>query len=64
MARKLKATPMETQPIRSQVDVATPMASIMSKPSKATQRPNPQLRRAKLPRQGGTLKKQRSMLRD
>jgi hypothetical protein len=40
MARKRQVTPMETQPIRSQIEAATPMAS-PSKPSKAARRSTP-----------------------
>jgi hypothetical protein len=34
MARKREVNPMETQPIRSQIEAATPMALAPSKPSK------------------------------
>jgi hypothetical protein len=41
MARKRDVTPMETQPIRSQIEAATPMAPAPPKPSKASRRSTP-----------------------
>jgi hypothetical protein len=65
MARKREVTPMETQPIRSEVEAATPTTTAPSKPSKAGQRSTPSI----TPSQAETarrhsLKKQRGMLRD
>ena len=63
MARKREVTPMETQPIRSQIEAATPMVPAPSKPSKAARRSTPPISQAETARRR-SLKKQRGMLRD
>jgi hypothetical protein len=65
MARKREVTPMETQPIRSQSETATPMAPAPSEPSKAAGRSTPPITRCQAnTSRRRSLKKQRGMLRD
>jgi hypothetical protein len=65
MARKREATPMETQPVRSQIEAATPMAPAPSNLSKAARRSTPPITQSQAATaRGRSLKKQRSMLRD
>jgi hypothetical protein len=63
MARKREVTPMETQPIRSQIEAETPMAP--SKPSKPSRRSTPPITQSQADTaRRHSLKKQRGMLRD
>jgi hypothetical protein len=56
---------METQPIHGQIEAATPMATIMSNPNKATRRAKPAITQSQADTaRKRSLKKQRSMLRD
>jgi hypothetical protein len=56
---------METQAIRSQIEAATPMAPVPSKPSKAARRSTTRMTQSQADAaRKRSLKKQRSMLRD
>jgi hypothetical protein len=63
MERKRKVTPMETQPIRGQIEAATPMRPAPSKPTKAVRRSTPPITQSQaVAARKRSLKKQRSML--
>jgi hypothetical protein len=63
MAKKRKVAPMETRPIRSQIEAATPMAPAPSKPTKAVRRSTPPITQSQAAAaRRRSLKKQRSML--
>jgi hypothetical protein len=65
MTRKREVTPMETQPIHRQIEAATPIATIMSNPSKAARRAKPAITQSQADTaRKRSLKKQRSMLRN
>jgi hypothetical protein len=65
MARKREVAPMETQPIRRQIEAATPMALAPPKPSKTARRSTPPITQGQADTaRRRSLKKQRGMLRD